>query len=446
MKKAIIIGVACLTAGIGLAGCGASNTTIETTTTVETTTTTAETSESTTQTESTTTATTEKVTETTVQAISEETINKLYDEIINNYYVIQQSCEGILYNIPDDVIQLFPKGGSWDYFRDSISDMGTDYYYLIHDMDNNGVKELVIFNGDTPNALYTISGNEVIPVAFGAYRHQLKISDNGEIYLFSHGGHQDYQYSKFKFSEDGNNLKPVYYKGIDGNNPDGSLIYYSYPSISGKDFFNIEFPVMKEISESEFKQTEDEYNSVECTLERFPVKAFNKQDESESQTTSQTGTLVSSNISDILNMNYGQFKDIYGDIAINTTSEYYVAAIPGINVTFFGNTKQNSNGEFIGYELTDDIKAGAISGALSDLLNMDFGESTLYDIQEKLSNNKKSEYNIIYPRGLLYASYDFDNDGDGSFDYNLKIEISGENDTINGNETATLFKNEFKNR
>ena len=73
MNKAIIIGVACLTAGIGLAGCGASSTTTETTTTVETTTTTAETTMETTTvtTEAPTTTTTEVPTTTMTEAPTE---------------------------------------------------------------------------------------------------------------------------------------------------------------------------------------------------------------------------------------------------------------------------------------------------------------------------------------------------------------------------------------
>ncbi len=65
MKKAIIIGVTCLAAGTGIAGCGASSSTTETTTAVETATTTTAT---TTATETTTTTTAETTTTTTETA------------------------------------------------------------------------------------------------------------------------------------------------------------------------------------------------------------------------------------------------------------------------------------------------------------------------------------------------------------------------------------------
>lgn len=81
MKKAIIIGVACLIAGTGLAGCGASSTTTETTTTAETTATTTETT--TTTTEATTTTTTEApTTTTTTEAPTEAWMGKFADATI----------------------------------------------------------------------------------------------------------------------------------------------------------------------------------------------------------------------------------------------------------------------------------------------------------------------------------------------------------------------------
>lgn len=91
-KMAIGIGLACLTAGIGLAGCGASGTTIETTTTVETTATTT-TTESTTSTEATTTtteATTTTITEATTTTKEAPTTTSYTDQelcdMAANYY------------------------------------------------------------------------------------------------------------------------------------------------------------------------------------------------------------------------------------------------------------------------------------------------------------------------------------------------------------------------
>jgi len=84
MKKAIIIGVACLTAGIGLAGCAGSNeqpteatTTAETTTVEETTTTTA--AETTTTTQETTTTTQETTTTTEAPTTVAEPTTELID-------------------------------------------------------------------------------------------------------------------------------------------------------------------------------------------------------------------------------------------------------------------------------------------------------------------------------------------------------------------------------
>ena len=83
MKKSIIIGVACLTAGIGLAGCAGSNeqpteatTTAETTTVAETTTTVAET---TTTTQETTTTTQETTTTTEAPTTVAEPTTELID-------------------------------------------------------------------------------------------------------------------------------------------------------------------------------------------------------------------------------------------------------------------------------------------------------------------------------------------------------------------------------
>ena len=135
MKKQIFIGLACLTAGIGLAGCGASNnqpvetttsetTTAETTTTTaETTTTTAETTtaETTTTTEAPTTTATEAPT-TTAKAHPED------DQImenLRNFYKSHDKEDGLPVNNEHDITYL--KYAIADFDADGVNEVAIEF-------------------------------------------------------------------------------------------------------------------------------------------------------------------------------------------------------------------------------------------------------------------------------------------------------------------------------
>ena len=130
MKKAIIIGLACLTAGTGLTGCGVSGNNTETTATTSETTTTAGTTETTTITiETTTTTEVPAMTETHKEDdILQSFLQKIYSEAdmyADDYPVYIYNRERVLRNTGEDHYNTYNR-------------------YMIADLDNDGKDELLL--------------------------------------------------------------------------------------------------------------------------------------------------------------------------------------------------------------------------------------------------------------------------------------------------------------
>ena len=148
-KKVIVIGLACLTAGIGLAGCAGrgnqpeTTTTAETTTMAETTTTTA--AETTTTTKETTTTTTEAPTTTTTETLS--TTAKAHPEddrimeYLRSYYRSHDTSSGV------------PHG----------DDYGHYVRYAIADFNADGKNELAV-EYKTDSSDYNVTNIFICPV------------------------------------------------------------------------------------------------------------------------------------------------------------------------------------------------------------------------------------------------------------------------------------------
>ena len=198
-----------------------------------------------------------------------DTSVNVYEEIIGIYHKAQEKGCTDIQTLPDD--NPFPGyDGSLNFVTSVCDSGGSSFYYSIYDFDNNGVNDLAVFNDHNAVALYTASDNRVLPLAFGQYRNVLNISDDGEVFLLSYGGHKDYQIYKYHFIDDGKSLKTDYVKGTE-TGTDGSVIYYSYPSMEGSYFFDNDHGDKNLISEAEFKNAEEECNNAACSVEKIPV-------------------------------------------------------------------------------------------------------------------------------------------------------------------------------
>ena len=175
MKKQIFIGLACLTAGIGLAGCGASNnqpveTTTSETTAAETTTTTAETTTTTVETTTAETTTTATEAPTTTATEAPTTTAKAHpedDQIMENLRNFYKSHEKI------DGVPL-------SYFNGYPSHQNTKF--AIADFDGDGENEVIFQEiGTTPT-------DDVIEYSIPYIKmyEANSLSDNGGILVVPH--------------------------------------------------------------------------------------------------------------------------------------------------------------------------------------------------------------------------------------------------------------------
>ncbi len=186
-KPLIIVGTAIFASTI--AGCGASGSNVpETTATTTATTTTAETTTATTTTTVAQATLTQETTaeETQLKPETESAYNndnppEAYKEIINNKYSeIRTAC-------PDNADENdgMALGTSFLHCKDTLS-------YSVHDINNDGIPELMIVRLDENNVyeLYTLSEDEkaVLLKESGGYRDSMWIDEGGVIYTFGSGG------------------------------------------------------------------------------------------------------------------------------------------------------------------------------------------------------------------------------------------------------------------
>ena len=192
MKKIGIIGLACLTAGIGLAGCAGSNpqpetTTTETTTVEETTTTTAETT--TTTQETTTTAEVPVYDNDNLPTAYKEVIDKLYQDIKNQ----RESNEAY--------------GGG--YVLGNSGHSGDEVVsYSVHDLNNDDIPELFIIseNSNYIYEIYTLSVDKAILLGGGGYRAYMWIDEDGYVCQNLNGGAHSNHLSKRSLPKNGTAL------------------------------------------------------------------------------------------------------------------------------------------------------------------------------------------------------------------------------------------------
>ena len=150
MKKKIIIGLACLTAGIGLAGCEASNSTTETTDT--TTTAEATTTSETTTAEPTTTTTTEAPTTTTTEAPT--TTAKAHpedDQImekLRNFYKSHEIVDGVPVG---NYGSKYAKFAIADFDADGENEVMIEHRYKLSDDDDDEIPETTMYEADSLN-------------------------------------------------------------------------------------------------------------------------------------------------------------------------------------------------------------------------------------------------------------------------------------------------------
>ena len=209
MKKAIIIGIACLTAGTGFAGCGASSgTTTETTTgeatttTMTTTTTTAETTTATTEastitTESPTTTTTEAPT-TTAKSHPED--NQIMENL-RNFYKSHEIVDGYPTATENGYTTCFQKFAIADFDDDGINEVAIEYqsaYFLTDDMD---IFESEITDYDKGgNCFYNTYGKTFSNLTFldngVAYFHDENVLDSKVYNLIGESILPDLNYNK----------------------------------------------------------------------------------------------------------------------------------------------------------------------------------------------------------------------------------------------------------
>ena len=264
MKKQIFIGLACLTAGIGLAGCGASNnqpveTTTSETTAAETTTTTAETTTTTAETTTAETTTTTEAPTTTSETTAANSSEDSYGWILDKYRSIAKN--GIdNFNTEDST---FIEYG--DYFVMSVLNH-FPVSYSLKDLEGNGVSELLIWGDDDYlSAAYTTVNNEVKPLGFSHYRSTLALDDDSTFYGWGSGGAYSGIYEIYKMSNDGSSLIITDSYTYEYGETDK---FSKYENVSG-DFFNRkEMSDLVQVSEEEFKNVQQAESAATYSGER----------------------------------------------------------------------------------------------------------------------------------------------------------------------------------
>ena len=204
MKKAIIIGVACLTAGIGLAGCGASSTTTETATTETMTTAESTTAETTTTTIDTTTAepTTTTSVSTTEAPVVYDNNNppEAYKKIISERY---NEFKGVCSDGTNDQTNGVALGSSFIHCGSEIS-------YCIHDINDDEIPELMLLSDEYIHELYTLHDGNAVMLWEGGYRSSLWIDEERTICQFGSGGAAVHGYEKNYLPKNGAALALIF--------------------------------------------------------------------------------------------------------------------------------------------------------------------------------------------------------------------------------------------
>ena len=259
MKKKIVIGLACLTAGIGLAGCAGSNeqpteatTTAETTTVAETTTTTAE------------TTTTTQETTTTAEAPVYDNDNPpaAYKKIITKHYNWINSTEN-----PNSAKSFIFGGESKPRSETVIS-------YCVQDINADAIPELMITNDNNNNIyeVYTLNGDEAVLLIDGGYRSGLWIDEDNDICQQLSGGAESYIYSKYRLEKGASALSLVESATVDWGTFNKTTPAEGYDPVNAPDNTKT-----VDITEEEFKVYNDRiYNKAYDILpfKTTPLRSF----------------------------------------------------------------------------------------------------------------------------------------------------------------------------
>ena len=127
------------------------------------------------------------------------------------------------------------------------------------------------------------------------------------------------------------------------------------------------------------------------------------------------------------NITYGEFKERYGDIAEFYHADRFLADIPESTymLEFFASTYDEN---FV-YQLTDDDTCGIVHGLLMDMVDGIYEEMPVKEFAQSLSWNEDvpTKYSIEEGSGTayyiadIYAVFEFDSDGDATYDTKLLI-------------------------
>lgn len=127
------------------------------------------------------------------------------------------------------------------------------------------------------------------------------------------------------------------------------------------------------------------------------------------------------------NMTYGEWKEKYGDTAEFYHADRFLADVPdsSIMLEFFA----ESYDENFVYQLTDDDTCGIVHGLLMDLVDGIYEEMSVKEFAQALTWNKDvpTLYSMEEGAGTayyiadIYAVFEFDSDGDTTYDTKLLV-------------------------
>ncbi len=395
MKKAIIIGVACLTSGTGLAGCATSNSTIEKTITAETATTEAATAVETT-TETTTTPTTTAETLSAKNQEEDEVLLKWLREkynsatkIINGYPVIIENNESynsyIKYALGDfdgdggnEMITI--ENGDWRMdFIESDEDMvkGRFQMYYMYDLDSNkNVVERELSAGAmlSLNAYNSVLEEQAGIGETGYPDFKYTFYDNGVVKSEADAnGKKVISYMIFddkKYGELRNlNHKLVMWNDILGNGDTEAVVYIDDGTTIERYFGSHQDCDYGEISQSDYSSEIDVLTNgnvvdtgfIDITAENLGIEV------SAEESVSQTETSVNSRQNvDLIDVTNGMHKGI----VLEGTAVYYYSNI---------NDANGKEEPFVGLVLDTPVQAKTETGKVIDVNEVQLGVGSDYN-------------------------------------------------------------------
>ena len=141
-------------------------------------------------------------------SVNTQNSNYAYSELIETYGDVingNTSIEDIGIDMSSSGLWVPPAGSGYiDENGFFVNTNSTSYFYTTYDINNDGLKELIIRDDYSSIVdIFTIHNNQIFLATSGLYRSNIELCEDGVIKRTGHGGAEAQSYEFFRLKEDG---------------------------------------------------------------------------------------------------------------------------------------------------------------------------------------------------------------------------------------------------